>query len=363
MNNDKPKLLIRQPEQLSIHWAQHIISLHDRHAKVSAVRLHQVDAGTSTRMRIEVDHDAGDQVPTRWFIKTPPQVLRPRLANSVLGLLHKEVRFYHRLAPQIPLRLPRLLAADSRIGRGSTLVLSDLAEAAIKPGRIGEALTAEQAERVLEQLARLHGHFLHYAKLLHRHHWLGGLPIHVERHAGNLLAERLMKRGLQQAGGLVDQALHKPALLYSANRNRCHRLLGTGPKTLVHYDCHPGNLFWQGGEPGFLDWQLVRKGEGIGDVAYFLATALPVEIRRQHERRLIGHYAGHLARHSRREVDEEALFKRYRVHLSYPFEAMLVTLAIGDLVDADSNAEVIKRAAAAVGDHDSFGQLQALREP
>jgi aminoglycoside phosphotransferase (APT) family kinase protein len=58
------------------------------------------------------------------------------------------------------------------------------------------------------------------------------------------------------------------------------RALALGPKTLVHHDCHPGNLFWTQSQPGFLDWQLIRLGEGIGDIAYFLATALEPECRR-----------------------------------------------------------------------------------
>jgi hypothetical protein len=36
----------------------------------------------------------------------------------------------------------------------------------------------------------------------------------------------------------------------------------------------PAIFFGTDSEPGFLDWQLVRMGEGVGDVAYFLATAL-----------------------------------------------------------------------------------------
>jgi hypothetical protein len=36
---------------------------------------------------------------------------------------------------------------------------------------------------------------------------------------------------------------------------------------------------------------------------------------------------------------------------------MLVTLAIGDMMQSDANLELIKRATAAVEDHDSFARL------
>lgn len=67
-------------------------------------------------------------------------------------------------------------------------------------------------------------------------------------------------------------------------------MLAAGPRTLVHHDCHPGNIFWNKSESGLLDWQLVRIGDGIGDVAYFLSTALAPEIRRANEIGILGKY-------------------------------------------------------------------------
>jgi aminoglycoside phosphotransferase (APT) family kinase protein len=132
------------------------------------------------------------------------------------------------------------------------------------------------------------------------------------------------------------------------------QLLAGGPRTLVHHDLHPGNLFWQQSQPGFLDWQLVRIGEGIGDVAYFLATALAPDTRRRHETRLLARYHQVLAEHQVAAPDFTKLLQRYRAHLLYPFEAMVVTLAIGRLMPLESNLELIRRAATAVEDHDAF---------
>jgi aminoglycoside phosphotransferase (APT) family kinase protein len=126
----------------------------------------------------------------------------------------------------------------------------------------------------------------------------------------------------------------------------------------VHYDCHPGNIFWAGAEPGFLDWQLVRIGEGIGDVAYFLATALEPQLRRKHEKSLLGQYVDQMANAGVAGLDADKLFRRYRMHLVYPFEAMVVTLAIGGMMQHDTNLELIRRTAAAVEDHDSFAMIK-----
>lgn len=350
-------ILLSQPEQISISWAQHIMSRHNRDAKVFGVKLHDVDVGTSTRLRIEVDHD-GD-LPRRWFVKTPSLAVKARMITALPRFLHKEVSFYRSLSSQLPVRLPSVLAAESRFGRGSTLVLNDLTESNLQPGSAGEALSAERAGQVIDHLAKLHAHYRRHFAQLHQQAWLHGFSYQMENHMGSMLANPLMKRGLLLAGATVAAKLHRPALNYADNRRRIRQHLTSGPHTLVHHDCHPGNLFWSGEEPGFLDWQLVRLGEGIGDVAYFLATALPPDVRRQHERKLIARYAEHLSQQGVNDADEKWLFERYRQHLSYPFEAMVITLGIGGMMDRDSNLEMIRRSAAAVDDHDSFGRLLA----
>jgi aminoglycoside phosphotransferase (APT) family kinase protein len=141
---------------------------------------------------------------------------------------------------------------------------------------------------------------------------------------------------------------------YAFERRRVMRFLAKGPRTLVHHDCHSGNLFWKNAQPGLLDWQLVRIGDGIGDVAYLLATALEPATRRAHETGLLERYRLAMAEHGVVVGDPTCLWERYRAHLAYPFEAMVVTLAVGGLMERESNLELIRRAAAAVEDLEAF---------
>jgi len=218
-------------------------------------------------------------------------------------------------------------------------------------------LTVEQARRVVEKLAGFHAHYWNKAELLKTHRWLNGFSHNIENHMGTLLAVPLMKRGLTLAGNLVPIKLHHSALRYAADRRRITKILASGIQTLVHHDCHPGNLFWNQGEPGFLDWQLVRMGEGISDLAYFMATSLKPECRRRHEKQLLELYLISLAKHGIGGLDDVRYYQRYRAHLVYPFEAMIVTLAIGGMMDEHSNLELIARVAAAIDDHDSYAAL------
>jgi hypothetical protein len=48
---------------------------------------------------------------------------------------------------------------------------------------------------------------------------------------------------------------------------------------------------------------------------------------------------------------------RYRAYLVYPFEAMIVTLAVDGMVQMESNLEMISRATLAIEDHGAFALL------
>lgn len=124
------------------------------------------------------------------------------------------------------------------------------------------------------QLARFHACFRHDTAIQDRYPWLADSVRRLEDLLGSILAVPLMKRGLKKAGNLIPPELHEPALRYAKNRKKAMVFLGAAPQTLTHHDCHPGNLFRQTepGSIGFLDWQLVRLGDGIGDLAYLLAT-------------------------------------------------------------------------------------------
>ena len=352
-------ILVRQPADLTIQWAQHIVTRHSARTRVSRVKVDSVNIGTTTRLRVVVEHNAPDVLPKHWFVKVPSMAIRARMITALPRLLHKEVNFYRDLAHLVPLRLPPILAAQSQFGWGSTLVLTDITELGSVPGNPSDKLSIEQAALVIEQLAKFHAHFWNKAYLVRRHRWLAGPSRCVEDHLGTILAVPLMKHGLSLAGDMVPTTLRSAALSYARNRRHLMQVLAAGPKTLVHHDCHPGNLFWTQSQPGFLDWQLIRLGEGVGDIAYFLATALEPEYRRGHEKRLLELYMTTLAEHGVRGLDAGHLLHRYRAHLAYPFEAMILTLAIGGMMEPDSNRELIRRTSAAVEDHDAFAAVAA----
>jgi hypothetical protein len=352
-----PAITVRHPRDLTAAWAQRIVAQHAAGAVVARVAVLATEVGTTTRVRIAVEHNGPETLPRRWFVKLPSLSWRARWITALPQLLQTEVRFYQEMTQSVPLSQPVMLAAQSRLGWGATLVLADVTEHGAVPGAPGDALTASQAAAVVEQLARLHAQFWCEASLDHELLWLAGPVRQLEDQLGAALAVPLMLWGLRRAGSAVPKALHARAVVYARRRRQVMRFLEDGPHTLVHHDTHPGNLFWQKVQPGLLDWQLVRIGEGIGDIAYFLATALSPETRRTHEPHLLAWYQQCLADQGITGLDSTMLWQRYRAHLMYPFEAMVATLAVGGLMALKSNLELIRRTAAAVADHDAFAAI------
>ena len=65
----------------------------------------------------------------------------------------------------------------------------------------------------------------------------------------------------------------------------------TGPQTLLHGDPHIGNTYvLPGDNVGFLDWQVLHRGNFSLDLGYFLQGAVTPENRRTNEADLVEEY-------------------------------------------------------------------------
>jgi len=353
----KHNILARHPNDLTINWAQRVVNLLYPDTTVLNISIVSVDIGTTTRIRVVVKHD-NPEVPTqRWFIKLPSLTWQARLITALPRLLLTEVRFYNKLASTAPINVPDFVAAQSKFGVGATLILFDIAESGATHGMPNDALTITKATAVVKQLAKFHAHFWNKVHSNQTYRWLAGPVRRLEDHLGMALSVPLMKRGLRLAGELIPPTLHAPAIRYARNRRKVMRFLSGSPQTLIHHDCHPGNLFWNQSQPGLLDWQLIRFGEGVSDIAYFLSTALKPEIRRLHEDNLLTFYKKELINNGVSSSDIGNLQQRYRAHIIYPFEAMIVTLAIGGMMSLEHNYELLSRTIAAIEHHDVFSVI------
>ncbi len=137
---------------------------------------------------------------------------------------------------------------------GNHCITQITAQGAI-PGSPSDKLSEAQAVLVIEKIASLHAPFWNQTHKNPEYRWLASPVRRLEDHLGSILAAPLMKRGLDKAGHLAPKALHAPAIHYARNRRLAMRFLSQGPQTIIHHDCHPGNLF---GSTKNLDYWIVK---------------------------------------------------------------------------------------------------------
>ncbi|HSV41354.1 MAG TPA: phosphotransferase [Nocardioidaceae bacterium] len=237
--------------------------------------------GTCYRLTIE-----GAGVPSRVIAKLPAidAAARELLANAYLG----EVRFYRDLASTVTVRVPKCYHVDSGEKGAFVLLLEDLA-----PSRQGDQLvgcSVPQAYDAVVNLAGLHGPRWCDPTLLE----IEGLSLNGPEDAA-LMAELYAPTNetfLEQIGPLLKPEDHEtlraiPPLLESWALARAERF------GLVHGDYRVDNLMFPPDDaPGAVavDWQTLSLALPARDVAYFVATSLEPDVRREHERDLVAAY-------------------------------------------------------------------------
>ena len=110
------------------------------------------------------------------------------------------------------------------------------------------------------------------------------------------------------------------------------RSLTRSPQTLLHGDPHIGNTYvLPDGEVGFLDWQVLRRGNWSLDLGYFMQGALTTEDRRRHERALLEQYRDALGLPADELPTMDEIWLRYRASVAHGLCTWLCTASAGEL--------------------------------
>lgn len=282
-------------------------------------------ASTSGRLALDLRYAGAeaDKLPARAICKIAQTV------SSAEALYANEVRFYRQLQPELAssafsgpgleIETPLCVGGDYDAASGTyALVLEDLGQRGVTFPSVRTSLTLPQLRNMLAMLARLHGHYWqsprfagdlswvesHVAGDLHTlFHSPDGTPGHIAHLVETIQFKREM---VQRLGMSVDE------LFDSFKKVQHHQ--ARLPQTLLHGDTHIGNTYLLPGDKmGLLDWQLSVRGYCMHDVSYIIATALPVEMRRKHERELLAFYRECLVEAGVREAPSaEELWLEYR---------------------------------------------------
>ncbi|HZZ89726.1 MAG TPA: phosphotransferase, partial [Caulobacteraceae bacterium] len=286
--------------------------------------------GDSVRITLDYAHAPAD-APASLVGKFPAAGEESRATGVRLGNYHREVRFYQQLAASARISTPRCWFADvDEATHDFVLIMEDLAPA--EPGDQLRGVTLEQARTVLVEAAKLHASHWNDP-------WLDTLPwVSGSKAAPAGPAEPGAVTMLWQAfkaryGGRLKPDWSDVGDRMSANFGQLGALR-EGPRCLTHNDFRPDNMMLAtpaGGRPvTVLDWQSFAFGVGATDVAYFLAGALPAEVRRREEPALLGLYHRTLVAQGVRGYEPDDLLRdygrgAYLLFLTAFFAAMIVT--------------------------------------
>ena len=237
-------------------------------AKADQINVGQGFAGRVFRVAVTYD-GAPDAAPRTLIVKLPVSEPRARTLVDDLGAYRREIAFYDDLASDAGVRTPRrYFAAQDPAARRYVLLLEELALA-----RVGDNIagcSVEEGELVLGRLAEMHAHWWNESRL-ESLIWLPTMADDAETRQATLSASWAgfpsdMREQIDEHAAAVIEAMLPRWRAISAR-------LSEPPWTLVHGDFRLDNLAFDGGASDPLivfDWQLVGRGRGARDVAYFM---------------------------------------------------------------------------------------------
>jgi hypothetical protein len=329
---------------------------------VSRVDAIGLESGTTERARLALRFEGPGQrtdLPSAMFVKLAPRDLGTKLFVGLLGLGRSEVDFYRTARHGLPVRAPRVyFAAAARRGTRFVLLLEDLVASGCRFADITTPSDPVRARAVMQALAKLHAAYWASPRLHGDLAWRPSSPQDPVFRIGRILSDLALRPALTRFGELVPAELKAAAGFVSENRLALEALWARPPLTLIHGDAHLGNLFFDGPEVGFLDWQVVQRGQGLRDVTYFLTNSLSVETRRAHGEELIRVYLTALAEAGAPPVPFSVAWEQHRLHALYTWISCVVTAAAATLQREAIVRTGLERSSAAVVELDSLGALR-----
>jgi hypothetical protein len=326
-------------------WLTHALKPITGGARIETVEVVEVIRTMATKVRFKVSWDDGRKSAAlclKAFLDVDEATARGGSTTII------EADFYDRIAPQATVRVPACVATIcDRANPQGVIIMRDLIADGARFCSALEPFSADQAAASLEQIARLHA----ARKVLATETW-------IERRIASLaeatyVPQPMLQELLDGPRGVNLSARTKDAGLLIAGMRALAARDAALPQTLVHGDCHAGNIFQTADGPGLIDWQLLQRGGWALDVAYHIAAVLPVELAEQEEWTLLRHYL-EVARGFGNDVpDFETAQAQYRAAPVYGYYLWAITRR----VDPPIINVFVDRLGKSVTRHDSFRLL------
>ncbi len=348
-----PVTLPGTPEEITSGWLSATLGAIHPGARAEAVEIVGAHSGTTGRAMLRVTWAPGPDLPERVFVKLPPSDATQRLMVDATDMGRREAHFYADLAREVPVRVPGALWSGWGDDPSQYLMLlEDLAATGCDFPLSSDPAILDFARALVEELARLHGHFADWSRFASAFPWVQGTM-------RNEWGRMLVQAGLDAFRDSSPPEFAAISELYVAHMEGFNDWMDRGSHTLIHYDCHLGNLFREKSRPGFLDWACVAHAPGMRDVAYFLSNSLPTELRRKEERDLLQRYRAGLAEAGIALPPFDETWHDYRRFALTSWVAATTTAAAGSRMQPiEIGLRAMERTNAAVRDLDSLALMR-----
>jgi len=348
-----PTPIPANPEAITRDWLSGALGAARGGARAEAVEIVGAHSGTTGRAVLQVAWAGGAELPERVFVKLPPSDATQRRMVDATDMGRREARFYAGLAQAVPVRVPAALWSGWGDDASQYLMLlEDLAATGCDFPLADDPAILDFTRALIDELARLHAHFADWSRFARAFPW-------VEGTMRNDWGRMLVQAGLDAFRDVSPPEFAAIGEIYVAHMEAFNDWLDRGPHTLIHGDCHLGNLFRDGSRPGFLDWACTAHAPGLRDVAYFLCNSIPVELRRKEERDLLERYRTALAAAGAGAPAFDETWRDYRRFALTSWVAATTTAAAGSRMQpAPVGKRAMARTNAAVQDLDSLSLLR-----
>jgi aminoglycoside phosphotransferase (APT) family kinase protein len=306
-------------------WLTSAIGKHFPGAEVSSVEVVLRDDGTNRRARLKLSYSAGAGPATVFGKAVDPA--HAELVALTSGLFHEPRLFASEVV--LPLEHPEVYAAVYDEDTSNFLmIMEDVTARGADPRDSTRPLTVDQAASGVRGLARLHSKY--WGDRLSAHPALGWVEPFV---AFEGLEYAPLEIAYERLGDTVPAEI--PTLtgkdLFVDIWARYIATLTESTQTLLHGDPHIGNTYvLPDDDIGFLDWQMVRRGNFSLDLGYFLQGALTVDDRRAAERTLLEQYRTALELPAEELPSADEVWLRYRASVAHGLAIWIATLSGGD---------------------------------
>jgi hypothetical protein len=344
-------------DDVTPEWMTAAIATVHPDAEVGSVDLLLRDDGTNRRARFGLTYTRGSG-PATVFVKGEAEEHREVHARN--GNLFNEADLFSS-GITLPMDHPKpFRVIIDRPAMDYVIVMEDLSARGADPRDATRPMTVDQVASGVRGLARMHSKYWGFSgETLSPLAWVQTWEPTEGFQFG---LRRRTPTGIERAGeSLPDEIVGFTGAEIVQQWARFVASLTNGPVTLLHGDPHIGNSYvLPDDDVGFLDWEVVRRGNWSHDLGYFLVGSLTEADRDDHERDLLDEYLDALDLPDEDRPTSEDARTRYRASAAYGLAIWLSTLGTDGYQPHEISRLLVQRYAAAFVELESMAALSAL---